>query len=101
MLLFDTKIPYIMYIYLSLLGFLDIEVPGYPKDAIAMVDKHQNITCSAKGSPTPYVAWIHNGKLLVNKTFSANFDVKDEGNYTCIAINRERERQWTIQLLCK
>ena len=49
------------------------------------------LTCQADGFPTPSFSWKFNGNVLngvVQNTLAlTNAEVKDAGNYTCVATN--------------
>lgn len=43
---------------------------------------------SVTGTPPIYTALIRNSTVLVNTTKQEPFKVDEEGNYTCLAINK-------------
>jgi len=48
------------------------------------------LTCQADGFPSPSYSWKFNGKsngITQNTLTITNADVKDAGNYTCVARN--------------
>ena len=46
------------------------------------------LRCSATGSPLVYVALIKNATVLVNTTNTAQIELNQQGNYTCVAISK-------------
>ena len=57
-----------------------------------------NLTCDAKGVPTPGVTWYKDGKVFSGggyitpgeyhyKIVFSGVDIEDQGNYTCVVFN--------------
>ena len=65
------------------------------------------LTCQADGYPDPSFSWKFNGKVrngARQKTLLlANVEVKDAGNYTCIATNSQGSKETTkvVNVECK
>ena len=67
-----------------------------------------NISCTASGTPVPYVQWIRNGNVkssgqdTVFVTFNS-ISRADDGQYTCKANNSagNDEKQTTLVVHCK
>lgn len=61
--------------------------------------KSVTLTCQSDGFPSPSFSWKFNGNTingaLKNEFFLANAEVKDAGNYTCIATNFRGSKQFT------
>ncbi|XP_068687448.1 hemicentin-2-like isoform X1 [Montipora foliosa] len=57
------------------------------------------LTCQSDGFPSPSFSWRFNGNTingaLKNDFFLANAEVKDAGNYTCVATNIRGSKQFT------
>ncbi|XP_068687443.1 protein turtle homolog B-like isoform X1 [Montipora foliosa] len=57
------------------------------------------LTCQSDGFPSPSFSWRFNGNTingaLNNEFLVANAEVKDAGNYTCIATNIRGSKQFT------
>ncbi|XP_031553778.1 uncharacterized protein LOC116290808 [Actinia tenebrosa] len=64
----------------------------YKKSSInnTVVYTNETVTCEADGSPTPYVAWVRLGVVLVNKKSTAEITItENNGEYVCVASDRE------------
>ena len=65
------------------------------------------LTCHADGFPLPTFSWTFNNRVLNGALKSefllANAEVKDSGNYTCIATNNKGEKRFTkvVNVHCK
>ncbi|XP_068687446.1 uncharacterized protein [Montipora foliosa] len=61
--------------------------------------KSVTLTCQSDGFPSPSFSWRFNGDTingaLKNEFLVANAEVKDAGNYTCIAANFRGSKQFT------
>ena len=64
------------------------------------------LTCQADGVPPPSYSWKFNGKfngVTQNTLTLTNVDVKDAGNYTCVATNNLGKEETTrvVNVECK
>ena len=64
-------------------------------------------TCHSDGYPAPGFSWKFNGNVLNGATQNTfmltNVEVKDAGNYTCVAKNGRGSKETTrvVNVLCK
>lgn len=75
------------------------QVSVTPDPAVVLLTQSITLLCQADGSPKPSQSWKFNGKLngvtQSNLTLT-NADVKDAGNYTCVATNHFGLKETTI-----
>ena len=57
-------------------------------DAAVRVEPGSQVTCSAIGTPSIYIALIRNLTVLMNTTNTASTTLYQEGNYTCEATSK-------------
>ncbi|XP_031564719.1 uncharacterized protein LOC116300091 [Actinia tenebrosa] len=79
----------------QLRGFLEL-TPSFQNNTFVFTN--ETVKCQAKGSPTPYVAWVRSGVVLVNKTSTAEITItENNGEYVCVSSNREGTKNMTLK----
>ncbi|XP_059165297.1 receptor-type tyrosine-protein phosphatase F-like [Physella acuta] len=79
-----------------------------PNDVSILPGEDVNLTCSATGSPVPYVRWVEDGVQLTehdNSTFGFSSltltDVRRSANYTCEAWSYHGKVEHHVQVTVK
>lgn len=60
---------------------------SYPPSVLRLYPG-EKLKCSATGTPPLYVAIIWNSTVLANTTEKAEIGLHNDGNYSCVAINK-------------
>ena len=77
--------------------------PALTFPAAVLAIKGGMLSCSARGTPSIYIALIRNSTVLVNTTNTVTIRLDKDGNYTCQATNHygTDARELQVDFTCK